>query len=65
MTLQALREKIGHRKFMIVLRRWTAENQYGNATTREFIRLAEQVSHRQLDRFFRVWLYQPGKPRSW
>jgi aminopeptidase N len=65
MTLQALREKIGDRAFFKTLRAWAFFHAYGHGTTREFVRLAEHVSHRRLDRFFRVWLYTPGKPTSW
>ncbi len=65
MTLQALREKVGERAFFTILRRWYAENRNGNVTTEDFIALSERVSGRQLDRFFRVWLYEDGKPQRW
>ena len=65
MTLQALRQKIGDDDFFRILRRWAAENRYGNVTTPQFIALSEQVSGMQLDHFFDVWLFQPGKPTSW
>jgi hypothetical protein len=62
MTLQALREKIGTNQFLGLLRQWVQQNQYGNATTRDFISLAESVSGRQLDDFFQRWLFSRGKP---
>ena len=31
-------------------------------TIRQFIALAERISGKQLDAFFRVWLYTPRKP---
>jgi aminopeptidase N len=65
MTLQALRQKIGDGPFFTILRRWYAENKYGNVTTAEFIALSENVSGQQLDQFFEVWLYTPEKPTSW
>ena len=65
MTLQALREKIGDRRFFRILRRWYAGNRDGNVTTDDFIALSERVSGRGLDGFFRVWLFRDGKPRSW
>jgi aminopeptidase N len=65
MTLQALRGKIGDAKFFELLREWYARNRNGNVTTADFIDLAEDVSDRQLDRFFDIWLYRPGKPVSW
>jgi aminopeptidase N len=64
-TLQALREKVGDRTFFAILRAWYAEHRDGNATTADFIALAERKSHRRLDPFFDVWLYQPGRPPSW
>jgi len=65
MTLQALRVKIGDDAFFRLLRSWYAAYRYGNATTADFIALAESVSGQQLDAFFHVWLYQPGKPTTW
>jgi aminopeptidase N len=44
MTLQALREKVGDGAFFTILRQWFAEHKYGNATTQDFIALAERVS---------------------
>jgi aminopeptidase N len=65
MALQALREKIGDPAFFRILRDWIVQHRYGNATTKDFIALAERDSGRNLRRFFDVWLYQPGKPTSW
>jgi aminopeptidase N len=62
MALQALREKIGTTTMLRLLRRWVAGHRYGNATTEDFIALAERVSGRDLGGFFRRWLYRPGKP---
>jgi aminopeptidase N len=65
MTLQALREKVGSHTFFAIMRAWYADNRDGNVTTADFAALAERKSHRQLDRFFDVWLYRPVKPVSW
>jgi aminopeptidase N len=65
LTLQALREKVGDATFFAILRTWYAENRYGNVTTPGFIATAERVSGQQLDDFFRVWLYEEGRPESW
>jgi aminopeptidase N len=65
MTLQALRVKIGDAAFLRILRTWYLDHRNGNATTLEFIALAERESHRDLHDFFRVWLYEEGKPQSW
>ncbi len=62
MTLQALREKIGDRAFLTVMRRWYAEHKYTNGSTPEFVALAQQVSGQNLGAFFTAWLYTPGKP---
>jgi aminopeptidase N len=65
MTLQALRQKIGDRTFLDLLRTWYREHRGGNVTTAEFIALAERKSGRDLTAFFDAWLYQEGKPASW
>ena len=65
MTLQALREKIGDGAFFGVMRDWAQDNRYGTVTTAQFVALAEQESGMDLDAFFRVWLYEPGKPVAW
>ena len=67
MTVQALRQKIGEDAFFELLQRWYEDNKYGNVTTDDFIELSEEVSGRQLDTFFDIWLYTPGKPApgSW
>jgi aminopeptidase N len=62
MTLEALRERIGDPQFFAILRRWYAQNRYGNVTTAQFVALAEQVSGQDLGDFLDTWLYQPGKP---
>jgi aminopeptidase N len=65
MTLEALRQKVGDATFHAILRRWVAENLYGNVSTPEFIALAESESGQDLDPFFQVWLYRKGKPEAW
>ena len=65
MTLQALRAKVGDAAFFAILRKWCARYRHDNVTTATFIAVAEAVSGRQLDSFFDVWLYQPGKPTTW
>lgn len=65
MTLQALREKIGDGPFFRILRSWAARHRYATATTEEFIDLSEQISGRDLSKFFHVWLYTPEKPTHW
>ncbi len=62
MTLQALRSRIGDEVFWTVLRTWVADHRYGNATTAQFVALAEEVSGEDLDAFFDVWLYADERP---
>jgi aminopeptidase N len=65
MTLEALKQKVGTDVFLSILRRWTAEHRYGNATIPDFIAVAESESGIELDEFFRIWLFDPAKPRDW
>jgi aminopeptidase N len=62
MALEALRQEIGNDPFYAILRTWTSEHAYGNATIDEFIALAEAQSGRDLDALFNRYLYAPGKP---
>ena len=62
MALQALRNVIGDRALQDVVRSWVQQKQYSNGTIEEFIKLAEQRSGKQLDDFFKVWLFTSGKP---
>jgi len=63
MALQALREKIGTKAMLRLLRRWTTTHRHGSANIAEFTALAEQLSGQNLDPLFQRWLYQRGKPR--
>lgn len=62
MALGALRSVIGRQPFARLLRTWAAQHRHGDARVVQFVRLAERVSGRQLDRFFRVWLSAPRPP---
>jgi aminopeptidase N len=62
MTLQALRNRIEDEAFWTVLRTWVADHRRDNATTAEFVALAEQVSGQDLGDFFEVWLETPERP---
>ncbi|ETK31050.1 M1 family metallopeptidase, partial [Microbispora sp. ATCC PTA-5024] len=62
MTLHALRKSIGDATFFALLKKWTADHQYGNATTPEFVALAEQMSGKKLGGLFDAWLFQPRRP---
>ena len=52
MTLAALRKRLGDPTFFGILRRWASRYEYRNATTHDFIRLAETRSGENLDAFF-------------
>lgn len=65
MTLQALRGRVGDATFFSILRTWYAEHRDGNVTTADFTALAERISGQDLGHFFRVWLYEEGRPTSW
>jgi aminopeptidase N len=56
LTLHALRLTIGDNLFFAVLQAWTGSNSGGNATTEEFIALAEQTSGQRLGDLFDAWL---------
>jgi len=62
MALQALRNRIGEDPFWTVLRTWVTDHRHGNASTAEFVALAEQVSGQDLGEFFEVWLETPERP---
>jgi aminopeptidase N len=62
LTLHALRLRVGDEVFFTILRTWTARFHNGNATTEDFVALAEEISGEQLDDFFESWLYEPGLP---
>jgi aminopeptidase N len=62
LTLHALRLTVGDEAFFTILRTWTNRFHNGNATTEDFIALAEEVSGEQLDDFFDAWLFTPALP---
>ncbi|MFD8432562.1 zinc metalloprotease membrane protein [Streptomyces sp. KO7888] len=68
LVLYALRQEIGHAAFARLERAWVARNQDGTATTADFVRLAAEISGRDLGAFFQAWLYgektppMPGHP---
>jgi len=62
MTLHALRRKVGDQKFFEILKTWTARYRHSNATTAQFIAVAEEVSGQRLEGFFQDWLYKRGRP---
>jgi hypothetical protein len=49
-------------RYVAILRTWYREHRGGNATTADFIALAQRKTGRNLHAFFRDWLYDAGRP---
>ncbi|MFF6878043.1 M1 family metallopeptidase [Streptomyces sp. NPDC012474] len=68
LVLYALRQEIGRPAFERLERAWVVRHQDDTATTEDFVRLAAEISGRDLDGFFQDWLYgektppMPGHP---
>lgn len=62
LTLHALRLRVGDDTFFEILRAYADEYRYGNASTEDFIALAEERSDQNLDDFFQAWLYEDEMP---
>ena len=62
LAMQALRNRIGEDDFWNLLRRWAAENRWGNGSVADFRALAEVVSGEELDGFFNAWLDATSAP---
>lgn len=64
MTVHALRTEIGDKAFFKLLKKWPKKKKDGVATTPQLIKLAEQISGKQLDELLDTWLYTAGKPAT-
>jgi aminopeptidase N len=62
LTLEALRLRLGDELFFRLLRVYTERFRYGNASTADFIALAEEISGNDLGAFFTSWLYTDRLP---
>jgi len=62
MTLQALRLRVGDAVFFHILRTYVTRYRYANATTADFIAVADAGAGRDLTSFFRTWLYARQAP---
>lgn len=60
--LHAFRLKVGDEVFFNILRGYYQRYQYANATTEDFIYVAELVSSQDLTAFFNAWLYGERVP---
>ena len=64
-TLHALRLQVGDEVFFYIMRAYYERFQYGNASTGDFIAVAEEVSSQNLGGLFEAWLFAdevPAKP---
>jgi aminopeptidase N len=64
MTVHALRVAVGDTAFFTILRTWAEEKKSGNATTDDFVALAERISHKKLGKLFDAWLYGTERPAA-
>lgn len=62
LTLHALRLRVGDEVFFEILRIWTERFANGNATTEDFVALAEEFSGEDLGDFFDAWLFELALP---
>jgi aminopeptidase N len=61
-SLHALRLRIGDETFFALLRAWVTRYHYGNASTHDFMALADEISGQSLADFFQTWLYTATVP---
>ena len=62
MAIHALRMRLGDERFFQLLHTFYARYQGGNASTADFIAVAEEVSGEDLTEFFQAWLYDDKLP---
>jgi len=61
-VLHMLRQEVGDKFFREIIRSYYNQYKFSNADTKDFQRVAEAVSGKDLGWFFNQWLYQPGVP---
>ena len=61
-VLYMLHQKIGNEKFTRLLRKFYQTYRLKNASTEDFIEMAEKISGENLKAFFDQWLYRSGVP---
>jgi len=62
LTLHALRLEVGDEAFFEILRTYHERYKFSNASTEDFIQVAEEVSAKELDDLFNAWLYDETLP---
>jgi len=63
-ALETLREAVGGRTFLKILRGWVRTHAYKTGTVAQFRAYAQQVAHRDLSHLFFEWLDKNGKPSA-
>lgn len=62
-VLHMLRNEVGDSSFKKIIRTYYNQYKFSNADTRDFEKVAQQVTGKDLKWFFDQWLYQPGIPQ--
>lgn len=62
LTLHALRTQVGDETFFKILQTYYARYQGGNASTADFLAVAEEISGKELTNFLEDWLYSENLP---
>ena len=62
-VLHMLRRLLGEEVWWAGIRAFYIRHQNGNALTRDFRNVMEEVSGKDLSRFFEQWIFQPGQPK--
>jgi hypothetical protein len=65
LALAALRAGVGDAAFFELVRTWFSTYANSNASTGDFIALAELVTGRDLTRWAEDWLFSTGRPEVW
>jgi aminopeptidase N len=60
--LHMLRNYIGETNFKMSLKKYLEKYQYKNVKTSDFMKVLEEISGKDLDLFFKQWVYSPGHP---
>lgn len=61
--LHMLRTEVGDMVFQKIMQAYYTQYKGGNADTKDFEAVAEKISGKNLDQFFRQWLYTAGVPK--
>lgn len=62
-ALHMLRNEVGDSTFQKIIQSYYNHYKGGNAETRNFQTIAEEISGKELKWFFDQWLYRPGNPK--